>query len=98
MASTYRQVQEFISQCLKFSEDLHLSHTEIDDMVRKATNMLMTRTLAGTGGRNSFIGDEINRMRFIVILELVMTPRGWPLLDRPSGRSRDGYPQGVQCG
>ena len=43
----YRQVQEFIAQCLKFSDDLHLSHTEIDDMVRKATNMLMTRTLAG---------------------------------------------------
>merc|ERR1712136_77268 len=26
----YRQVQEFITQCLKFSEDLNLSHTEID--------------------------------------------------------------------
>ncbi|XP_023239955.1 exocyst complex component 6B-like isoform X3 [Centruroides sculpturatus] len=42
----YGQVKEFIYTCLKFSEDLHLSQTEIEDMVRKSTNMLLTETLS----------------------------------------------------
>uniref|UniRef100_A0A8C9SEX4 Exocyst complex component n=1 Tax=Scleropages formosus TaxID=113540 RepID=A0A8C9SEX4_SCLFO len=42
----YVQVKEFIYACLKFSEDLHLSSTEIDDMIRKSTNLLLTRTLS----------------------------------------------------
>ncbi|XP_069488400.1 exocyst complex component 6B [Ambystoma mexicanum] len=41
----YNQIKEFIYACLKFSEDLHLSSTEIDDMIRKSTNLLLTRTL-----------------------------------------------------
>ncbi|WAR22182.1 EXC6B-like protein [Mya arenaria] len=43
----YNQVKEYINACLKFSADLHLSHTEIDDMIRKSTNLLLTRTLSG---------------------------------------------------
>uniref|UniRef100_A0A4W3H0M1 Exocyst complex component 6B-like n=1 Tax=Callorhinchus milii TaxID=7868 RepID=A0A4W3H0M1_CALMI len=42
----YSQIKEFIYACLKFSEDLHLSSTEVDDMIRKATNLLLTRTLS----------------------------------------------------
>ncbi|XP_055522293.1 exocyst complex component 6B-like [Leucoraja erinacea] len=42
----YSQIKEFIYACLKFSEDLHLSSTEVDDMIRKSTNLLMTRTLS----------------------------------------------------
>ncbi|KAL4660945.1 exocyst complex component 6B isoform X2 [Arapaima gigas] len=42
----YVQLKEFIYACLKFSEDLHLSSTEIDDMIRKSTNLLLTRTLS----------------------------------------------------
>ncbi|KAJ8262599.1 hypothetical protein GJAV_G00168220 [Gymnothorax javanicus] len=42
----YCQLKEFIYACLKFSEDLHLSSTEIDDMIRKSTNLLLTRTLS----------------------------------------------------
>ncbi|XP_053560330.1 exocyst complex component 6B isoform X1 [Bombina bombina] len=42
----YSQIKEFIYACLKFSEDLHLSSTEIDDMIRKSTNLLLTRTLS----------------------------------------------------
>ncbi|XP_075429397.1 exocyst complex component 6B isoform X4 [Ascaphus truei] len=41
----YSQIKEFIYACLKFSEDLHLSSTEVDDMIRKSTNLLLTRTL-----------------------------------------------------
>ncbi|CAI9733086.1 exocyst complex component 6B-like isoform X1 [Octopus vulgaris] len=43
----YHEVKEYINACLKFSSDLHLSHTEIDDMIRKSTNQLLTRTLSG---------------------------------------------------
>ncbi|CAM4520594.1 unnamed protein product [Leuciscus chuanchicus] len=42
----YSQIKEFIYACLKYSEDLHLSSTEIDDMIRKSTNLLLTRTLS----------------------------------------------------
>ncbi|XP_053407123.1 exocyst complex component 6B-like isoform X2 [Mercenaria mercenaria] len=45
--NVYNQVKEYINACLKFSADLHLSHTEIDDMIRKSTNLLLTRTLSG---------------------------------------------------
>ncbi|XP_071168991.1 exocyst complex component 6B-like isoform X6 [Mytilus edulis] len=41
----YNQVKAYINACLKYSADLHLSHTEIDDMIRKSTNLLLTRTL-----------------------------------------------------
>ncbi|XP_071090028.1 exocyst complex component 6B-like isoform X1 [Haliotis cracherodii] len=43
--SIYNQVKEYINACLKFSADLHLSHTEIDDMIRKSANQLLTKTL-----------------------------------------------------
>lgn len=43
----YIEVREFILSCVKFSEDLNLSHEEIDETVRKATNILLTRTLSG---------------------------------------------------
>ena len=33
--------------CVKFSEDLNLSPAEIDETVRKSTNILLTRTLSG---------------------------------------------------
>lgn len=42
----YGQLKEFIYACLKYSEDLHLSSTEVDDMIRKSTNLLLTRTLS----------------------------------------------------
>ena len=43
----YSEVREFILSCVRFSEDLNLSHEEIDETVRKATNILLTRTLSG---------------------------------------------------
>ncbi|KAJ9592812.1 hypothetical protein L9F63_015503 [Diploptera punctata] len=43
----YQQVKEFIYACLKFSEDLNLSQAEVDDMIRKSTNLLLTRSFSG---------------------------------------------------
>ncbi|CAH1390512.1 unnamed protein product [Nezara viridula] len=45
--NVYQQVKEFIYACLKFSEDLGLSQGEVDDMIRKSTNLLLTRTFTG---------------------------------------------------
>ena len=43
----YSQVKEFIHSCLCFSDGLNLSQSERDDMLRRSTNVLLTRTLAG---------------------------------------------------
>ena len=43
----YKEVKEFINSCVKFSEDLNLGPLEIDETVRKSTNILLTRTLSG---------------------------------------------------
>lgn len=43
----YKEVKQFIYACLKFSQDLNLSQTEIEDNVRKSTNVLLTRILSG---------------------------------------------------
>ena len=43
----FNEVKDFIKRCVKFSEDLNLSPAEIDETVRKSTNILLTRTLSG---------------------------------------------------
>lgn len=43
----YQQVKEFIYACLKFTEDLNLSQVEVDEMIRKSMNLLLTRTFSG---------------------------------------------------
>lgn len=43
----YREVKQFIHSCLQFSQDLNSSQNETEDMVRKSTNILLTRTLSG---------------------------------------------------
>jgi len=43
----YTEVQEFILSCLQFSEDLQLTQAELDETVRRSTNLLLTRTLSG---------------------------------------------------
>jgi len=43
----YTEVQEFIISCLQFSEDLQLTQNELDETVRRSTNLLLTRTLSG---------------------------------------------------
>ncbi|KAJ6222800.1 hypothetical protein RDWZM_001345 [Blomia tropicalis] len=42
----YKAVREFIATSLEFTADLNLSNSDIEDTVRKSTNMLLTRTLS----------------------------------------------------
>lgn len=43
----YQQVKDFVIASLKYTDELNLSQTEVDDMIRKSTNLLLTRTLSG---------------------------------------------------
>ncbi|KAI1303067.1 Exocyst complex component 6B [Halotydeus destructor] len=42
----YSEVKKFIVCCHQFSQDLNSSQTEIENMVRRSTNLLLTRTLS----------------------------------------------------
>lgn len=41
----YEEVRNFIEQSLKFSRDLNSSQADVENMVRKSTNLLLTKTL-----------------------------------------------------
>eukprot|EP00048_Salpingoeca_helianthica_P002068 m.54286 g.54286 ORF g.54286 m.54286 type:complete len:766 (+) comp11885_c0_seq3:1210-3507(+) len=41
----YRQLRDFIDTSVKFVSDLDLSHTEVDELVRKATNQMLSRVV-----------------------------------------------------
>lgn len=43
----YTQAMEFMYACMKFSEELTLSPNEVATMVRKAANLLLTRSFSG---------------------------------------------------
>ena len=41
-------MKQFIDDCVNFVKDLDLSHTEVDEMVRKDTNVLLSHTISST--------------------------------------------------
>lgn len=43
----YHQTKEFMYACMKFSDELTLSPNEVAGMVRKAANLLLTRSFSG---------------------------------------------------
>ncbi|KAJ8985081.1 hypothetical protein NQ317_019765 [Molorchus minor] len=63
----YQQVKEFIYACLKFSEDLNLSQVEVDEMIRKSMNLLLTRTFSGCLS-SSFRSPHVNLQEIIQII------------------------------
>lgn len=42
----FLEIKEFVNNCVKFSEGLNSSQTELDDMIRKPTNRLITERLS----------------------------------------------------
>ncbi|XP_022918201.1 exocyst complex component 6 [Onthophagus taurus] len=63
----YNEVKEFIYACLKFSEDLNLSQVEVDEMIRKSMNLLLTRTFIGCLS-SIFRSPHINLQEIIQII------------------------------
>lgn len=41
----YSEVKKFVSCCLQFSRDINSSQREVEEMVRRSTNILLTKTL-----------------------------------------------------
>ena len=41
----YKDIKEFIAACKVYAENINMSHTEVDDAVRKSANILMSKTL-----------------------------------------------------
>lgn len=63
----YQQVKEFIYACLKFSEDLNLSQVEVDEMIRKSMNLLLTRSFSGCLS-STFRSPHVNLQEIIQII------------------------------
>lgn len=42
----FLEIKDFVNNCVKFSEGLNSSQTELDDMIRKPTNRLITERLS----------------------------------------------------
>ncbi|XP_028133189.1 exocyst complex component 6 [Diabrotica virgifera virgifera] len=63
----YREVKEFIYACVKFSEDLNLSQVEVDEMIRKSMNLLLTRTFNGCLS-STFRSPHVNLKEIIQII------------------------------
>ncbi|CAF0753822.1 unnamed protein product [Adineta ricciae] len=41
----FLEIKDFVAVCAKFAKGLNVSKTEIDDMIRKPSNLLLTKTL-----------------------------------------------------
>lgn len=65
--TVYQQVKEFIYACLKFSEDLNLSQVEVDEMIRKSMNLLLTRSFSGCL-LSTFRSPRVNLQEIIQII------------------------------
>jgi hypothetical protein len=58
------EIKEFVNNCVKFSEGLNSSQTELDDMIRKPTNKLITDKL------NENIRHLINKVSLAQVSKL----------------------------
>lgn len=77
----YHQTKEFMYACMKFSEELTLSATEIAAMVRKAANLLLTRRFCGCLS-GVFGSPSLALMQVIqIIIDTQYLEKAGPFLD-----------------
>ncbi|RNA09952.1 exocyst complex component 6B [Brachionus plicatilis] len=62
----FLEMKEFVNNCVKFSEGLNSSQTELDDMIRKPTNRLITERLSEN------IRQLINRVSLTQLVQIVV--------------------------
>ena len=60
------QIKEFVNNCVKFADGLNSSQTELDDMVRKPTNKLITDKL------NENIRNLIKKVSLAQLVQIVI--------------------------
>ncbi|EAA10776.1 AGAP006648-PA [Anopheles gambiae str. PEST] len=77
----YHQAMEFMYACMKFSEELTLSPNEIAAMVRKAANLLLTRSFSGCLSA-VFRSPSLALMQVIqIIIDTQYLEKAGPFLD-----------------
>lgn len=77
----YHQAKEFMYACMKFSEELTLSPNEIAEMVRKAANLLLTRSFSGCLSA-VFRNPSLALMQVIqIIIDTQYLEKAGPFLD-----------------
>lgn len=77
----YHQAKEFMYACMKFSEELTLSPVEIAAMVRKAANLLLTRSFSGCLSA-IFRNPSLALMQVIqIIIDTQYLEKAGPFLD-----------------
>ncbi len=77
----YFQAMEFMYACMKFSEELTLSPNEIATMVRKAANLLLTRSFSGCLS-SVFKSPSLALMQVIqIIIDTQYLEKAGPFLD-----------------
>lgn len=77
----YHQAKEFMYACMKFSEELTLSPSEIAAMVRKAANLLLTRSFSGCLSA-VFRNPSLALMQVIqIIIDTQYLEKAGPFLD-----------------
>lgn len=77
----YNQAMEFMYACMKFSEELTLSPNEIASMVRKAANLLLTRSFSGCLSA-VFRNPSLALMQVIqIIIDTQYLEKAGPFLD-----------------
>ncbi|XP_055677115.1 exocyst complex component 6 [Lutzomyia longipalpis] len=77
----YHQAKEFMYACMKFSEELSLSPNEVAAMVRKAANLLLTRSFSGCLSA-VFHSPSLALMQVIqIIIDTQYLEKAGPFLD-----------------
>lgn len=77
----YHQAKEFMYACMKFSEELTLSPNEVAAMVRKAANLLLTRSFSGCLSA-VFRSPSLALMQVIqIIIDTQYLEKAGPFLD-----------------
>lgn len=77
----YHQAKEFMYACMKFSEELTLSPNEVAGMVRKAANLLLTRSFSGCLSA-VFKSPSLALMQVIqIIIDTQYLEKAGPFLD-----------------
>lgn len=77
----YHQAKEFMYACMKFSEELTLSPNEVAAMVRKAANLLLTRSFSGCLSA-VFMNPSVALMQLIqIIIDTQYLEKAGPFLD-----------------
>lgn len=77
----YHQAKEFMYACMKFSEELTLSPNEVAEMVRKAANLLLTRSFSGCLSA-VFRNPSLALMQVIqIIIDTQYLEKAGPFLD-----------------